>query len=442
MALSLQAMMSLDTVQFTAPLKAAQAQLAMVQKQIAMPVTAASVIAGQLPATITASSAIVAAQNAEMTAIRQKIAANMAARESYIMAAAAGATSFGVVAAGAKESGSSLAGVNTQTKVLIQTLMSLSAVGSGSLRGLMSGMRGLSMLFGELGMGIAIIGAGLYGWSKLMDKVASWTITPIEDSFKRIADACRATRHELERMDRVRMDKLKDTLKGIGDIMAPYIQQFERETNRKTSVSAAQSEARQAEINATYLEGPEKERALAAEEYTAAIEKAKAEENLAKDSIQAAKEQQAHAEFELNRLREQVRTAEPGWQKASAEERLQAARPKIEAIIDAATEQIADSTARLAVLAANRKAAEWNSLGKQAKANEMENPPETKEVSIQRTNLEIASDRLSKIGLYVGGGSMDLWKRTAAATERMAKSLDKYLPKLVPAGGTTATWEA
>jgi hypothetical protein len=37
---------------------------------------------------------------------------------------------------------------------------------------------------------------------------------------------------------------------------------------------------------------------------------------------------------------------------------------------------------------------------------------------------------------------MDLWKRTAAATERMAKSLDKYLPKLVPAGGTTATWEA
>jgi hypothetical protein len=64
------------------------------------------------------------------------------------------------------------------------------------------------------------------------------------------------------------------------------------------------------------------------------------------------------------------------------------------------------------------------------------------EAKLQRTNLEIASDRLSKIGLYVGGGAIDLSKRTAAATERMAKSLDKYLPKLVPAGGTTATWEA
>jgi hypothetical protein len=62
--------------------------------------------------------------------------------------------------------------------------------------------------------------------------------------------------------------------------------------------------------------------------------------------------------------------------------------------------------------------------------------------AVPRTNVDIASDRFSKIGLYVGGGATDLARKTANATEKMAKTLDKYLPKLVPQGGTTATWGA
>lgn len=64
-----------------------------------------------------------------------------------------------------------------------------------------------------------------------------------------------------------------------------------------------------------------------------------------------------------------------------------------------------------------------------------------KPVGREKTKLDIASDRLTKIGLYMGGGGgIDMARKTANATERMAKTLDRWLPKLVPETATVSVW--
>ena len=337
------------------------------------------------------------------------------------------------------ESTLAISGANLGARGMIRTMMGLEAVGSGSLRGLMSGMAGLSMMFGEAGMAVATYGVALYGAIRagdwLGEKIGNWLV-PLNAVDKNLLEM----RKKFEELDKIKMDQLKDTLTGLGKIMAPYIQQFERTTRRKTGVAGSESEARIAEIQATYSEGPEKERLLADERMRAASEKAKAETDLANDSIAAAQEQKDHAEAELRSLKEDVKNAPSRWETKSAEMRLEAARPKLEAIIDAAMEQIADSSAAIAEAAARKKAAEWESLGTQAKANE-EEWNASQPIPPKATRLDIASDRLSKIGLYMGGpGTVDLARKTATATERMAKTLDKYLPKLVPQGNTVEGW--
>jgi actin-like ATPase involved in cell morphogenesis len=61
--------------------------------------------------------------------------------------------------------------------------------------------------------------------------------------------------------------------------------------------------------------------------------------------------------------------------------------------------------------------------------------------ALPKTKLEIASDRLSKIGLYVGGGAtIDLARKTATATERTAKAVEKMVQKLSGGQQVVPVW--
>jgi len=64
-------------------------------------------------------------------------------------------------------------------------------------------------------------------------------------------------------------------------------------------------------------------------------------------------------------------------------------------------------------------------------------------VGRDKTKLEIASDRLAKIGLYVGGGAtIDLARKTAAATERTAKAVEKMVSKMTAGQQVVPVWGA
>ena len=266
--------------------------------------------------------------------------------------------------------------LNKELFGLTRTLTFAQNIGSGSVRGMLQGARGLGALLGPETLAVAAFSAAMYAAWKLGEKMGVGignALQPIDTALIKITNRFKAMRAEMKVVDEVEMKKLEKTLERISNIMSPDIAQFGRETRRRTSVIGSQSGARTAEIEATYSEGHEKTLALANERYIAAMAQAKAEKDLAVDTIQAAKDQQAHAEAELEKLRQDVRTADAGWAKKAAEERLETARPKIAAIIDAAQQEILDMTARISSVEAGKMSALWDANAARIRAVDQQN---------------------------------------------------------------------
>jgi len=237
-------------------------------------------------------------------------------------------------------------------------------------------------------------------------------------------------------------------LQKLTTIMSPFIQMYERSSRRSSRVSDAESNLNIARINATEPEGIEKDKMLADAKYQATLQTIKSEEDLATDRITAAQSQKKAANDKLSKLQDDIANAESNWEKISATERLAKARPEIEAVIDDANQEIADNMANITALFAEKQIAEYDLYGAHSKAVEKDQtakasdkldassdlPPSTK--------MDIASDRLSKIGGYVGGGVQNLAQKTAAATERTARATEKMLQKLSAANSSEMAWGA
>jgi chromosome segregation ATPase len=182
---------------------------------------------------------------------------------------------------------------------------------------------------------------------------------------------------------------------------------------------------------------------LADAKYQATLQTIKSEENLATDRITAAQSQKKAANDKLSKLQDDIANAESNWEKISATERLAKARPEIEAVIDDANQEIADNMANITALFAEKQIAEYDLYGAHSKAVEKDQKAKASDKLDKSsdlppsTKMDIASDRLSKIGLYMGGGAVqNLAQKTANATEKMAKTLDRYLPRLATQNAT------
>jgi hypothetical protein len=133
MALSLQAMMSLDTVQFTGPLQKVQAEMDGLKQ---------SINTGAPPAQLQM-------MNQEL----RNSAINIAKLPDL-----------------AKETGTSISDVTSKGRGLIQVMMGLEAASLGSLRGVLTSVRGLGGVLGEIGIAVGAVGASFaVGW-----KIGSW----------------------------------------------------------------------------------------------------------------------------------------------------------------------------------------------------------------------------------------------------------------------------
>jgi hypothetical protein len=358
---------------------------------------------------------------------------------------------FGAVATGAAASESGIVRLDTGVRGVIQTMEGLKGAANGSMRGLMSGLSGVTSLLGPVGVGLGVFSIAALGAWKLGGIIGNSlgnALVSLDTKTAAITTRFREMRLAMMDLDKVKMEQMGKELQKLTTIMSPFIQMYERSSRRSSRVSDAESNLNIARINATEPEGIEKDKMLADAKYQATLQTIKSEEDLATDRITAAQSQKKAANDKLSKLQDDIANAESNWEKISATERLAKARPEIEAVIDDANQEIADNMANITALFAEKQIAEYDLYGAHSKAVEKDQtakasdkldassdlPPSTK--------MDIASDRLSKIGGYVGGGVQNLAQKTAAATERTARATEKMLQKLSAANSSEMAWGA
>jgi hypothetical protein len=460
-------MMSLDTAQFTQPLREVQSQF------------------GAMKTSLTSGDAPVQLQ-----------VMNQAFKDS--------ANNIAKLPDLAKETGTSINDVTSKGRGLISVMMGLEAASTGSLRGVLTGMRGLGATLGQVGLAIgAVGGAFAVGWnigSRIEELTGIggklWSaFYPVEKQLGSIRDRAREATSEIIKMGNQRMEVLKESMSAIRDLYAQSQGSSKASFGRSRNLTNAQEDAElaqaranksgtdlireEADIKAKYAQKQREIDSAEAKKTIDNVNKAQTDAAMKRmemeSKFQAANEKlrqardnvSAATKAPLGPLREEM---DPGVPEAEHKAAILAAiekKKEADLLVQAAEKNYADAineeektvergtqdrknaNNRLTVLEYNEQAAMSDHQAQMKKADEAdaaakakEQGPKVEAVTAQRTNVDIASDRFSKIGLYVGGGATDLARKTANATEKMAKTLDKYLPKLVPQGGTTATWGA
>ena len=435
---------------------------------------------------------------------------------------------LGRTAEGAREVNTELADTVKSGRGLIQVMMmGLEAASTGSLRGVLTGMRGLGNTLGEIGLAVGAVGGALaVGWnigSRIEELTGLgekfWSIFyPVEQQLGSIRDRAREATAEIIKMGNQRMDALRESMKELRDTYAETHDLDRTRHEQGDRVKSAQEEAdlakaratqsgtdlirEEAKIRAKYAQKQREDDLTAANKNIeqanttelkahskvkemeqdlvnkqAAKRAAEAKAQEASDAQKAAtqnltkakdvyypgitNQKQLDAVTEEQNVAQAAKDAADAAMLASLDERqkardlVTAADKNLADAIDEEKKTVKKGTADRAAAEVEKQVLGYKDLAAQSdyqaqmKKADAEDAAtkaqkEGKLVSprIPTTRLEIASDRFAKIGLFVGGGGVtDLSKRTATATEKMAKTLDKYLPKLVPQGNAVATWE-
>jgi hypothetical protein len=358
---------------------------------------------------------------------------------------------FGAVTTGALASEAGMLKLDTVIRGVMQTMNGLKSAANGSIGGLVSGLSGVTRLLGPVGVGLGAFSIAAYGAWKLGGVIGNTlgnSLVPLDTKIADVTKRFREMRLAMMDLDKVKMEQMGKELQKLSTIMSPFIQMYERSSRRSSRVSDAESNLNIAKINATEPEGLEKDKMLADAKYQATLQTIKSEEDLATDRITAAQSQKKAANDKLSKLQDDIANAESNWEKMSATERLSKARPEIDAVIDDANQEIADNMASITALFAEKQIAEYDLYGAHSKAvekNQIAKASDKLDKSSDlppSTKMDIASDRLSKIGGYVGGGVQNLAQKTAAATERTAKATEKMLQKLSLSQRYETAWGA
>ena len=298
----------------------------------------------------------------------------------------------------ATASDGSLNEVNRQGRGAIQTLMGLEAASTGSLRGVMMGMRGLGNMLGEIGMKVGLVGGAF---------AAGWQIGTL---------SIREILHGQEFMDHLAetMEHVVEITEKSGEALRRFREargDAERAAaNPMPKIIKSQAEHEQEAAKAEQMDaGPARENAAAQARWHLENDRIDAEE--ARLNEQMSKLNQRKAEI-ANKEGEQYQT-----KKRELDKEMQDLQAKIDTV------ETQRDTALIKLDAALRDIKPEKTEESKKEKEEKVSIPQEKE---RRSMLDIATDRLSRIGGIMGATSAsEHAKKTATATERMAKKMDQ-----------------
>jgi hypothetical protein len=297
----------------------------------------------------------------------------------------------------------------------------------------MMGMRGMSNMLGEIGMQIGLVGGSFAaGWQigtllreiplvqKFSDDVAeSW-----RDMHAELENSGSALRSIREEMERIKDVAIASVIGEIAGFRSGKDEKEDAESRLRSATAAAEpNEHARIAMEADNKYWADMER-IRREEVSAWARLNKAGEDDRKmGEDQTAWMAEGHSGPEEIKFKENI--AERARKNAEASQ---------------------EALGKLAALEIDKKTAKLEQQTAYAKAMEGKEPGGTKttEPKLEKaTPLDIASDRLSRIGGYLGGTDhADLAKRTATFTERTAKAVEKMKDILSTAStsNTTLCW--